>query len=46
MPDPHKAFWQHMQQEPADKLDRIYGCLLCLSGIPIFMRKGYFSVFK
>ena len=46
MPDPHKAFWQHMQQEAADKLDRIYGCLLRLFGIPVFMREGYFSVFK
>ena len=35
-----------MQQEAADKLDGIYGCLLCLTGIPIFIREGYFSVFK
>ena len=46
MPDPHKAFWQYMQQKPADKLDGIYGRLVCLSGIPIFIRKGYLSVFK
>ena len=37
MPDPHKAFWQHMQQEPADKLEGIYGCLICLSGIPVLI---------
>ena len=28
-----------MQQKPANKLDRIYGGLLCLSGIPVFIRK-------
>jgi len=35
-----------MQQETSDKLYRIYGCLLCLSGIPVFIRKGYLSFFK